>query len=151
MTGWRIGYAAAHKDIIAAINKLQSQQTTCVSGFVQRAAFEALTGPQDSVEIMRSAFEERKNYCAERLSAMPGIYCPPSDGAFYLFPDVSHYIKGSIRSDAEFCEYILENAGVAMMPGSAYQWPGSVRISIANSMENLEQAMDKLETTLNKL
>ena len=151
MTGWRIGYAAARADIIASINKIHSQQTTCVAGFIQKAAVEALTGPQNSVETMRKAFEERRDYCYNRLSAMTGVKCPKPDGAFYIFPDISGCLNDIISTDSAFCEYVLEEEGVAIMPGSAYEWPGSIRISFESSMEILIEAMDKLEAAIRKL
>ena len=153
MTGWRIGYASARRDVIAAINKIQSQQTTCVSGFIQKAAIAALTGPQEEIETMRRSFEERMNYVHGRLTAMPHITCPKAGGAFYLFADVSHYMQEGTRidSDTAFCNYLLEEAGIALMPGTAYYKPGTVRLSYAISKDDLKQAMDQMESALSRL
>lgn len=153
MTGWRIGYAAGPENVIKAMTKIQSQVTTCVSELVQRAALAALNGPQDDTERMRVEFEKRRNYLVSRLSAIPGIRFSPVEGAFYIFFDVTAYIGKTlhgfeIKSDVDFCSYILERAHVAMVPGSPFEGPGSVRIAYATSMELLEEAMDKIEKAL---
>ena len=153
MTGWRIGYAAGPEKVIKAMTKIQSQVTTCVSELVQRAALAALNGPQDDTERMRVEFEKRRNYLVSRLSAIPGIRFSPVEGAFYIFFDVTAYIGKTlhgfkIKSDVDFCSYILERAHVAMVPGSPFEAPGSVRIAYATSMELLEEAMDKIEKAL---
>ena len=153
MTGWRIGYACARRDIVAGIQRIQSQITTCVNHISQEAAYAALTGPQDDTENMRREFEKRRDYVAARIAAIPGVSCPPIEGAFYAFFDVSAYLgkklKGClIASDADFCSYILEEAGVAMMPGTPYMKPGTVRISYATSMEALKEAFDRIEKAL---
>ena len=152
MTGWRIGYAAANKEISAAMNKIQGQNISCVSPFIQKAAIEALSGPQDSIEIMRKSFEERMEYCYRRLNDMPGITCPRVNGAFYLLPDISGLLdKSGLETDVDFCNYILDEAGVAIMPGSAFYGPGTVRIAYTISMDELKEAMDLMEDAVRKL
>ncbi|MDO4478646.1 MAG: pyridoxal phosphate-dependent aminotransferase [Lachnospiraceae bacterium] len=153
MTGWRIGYAAGPQTVITAMTKIQSQITTCVSELVQKAALAALTGPQDDTEMMRQSFETRRDYVTKRLAAMPGISFTPIDGAFYVLFNVEPYIgrtmKGHvIGNDVDFCEYVLGEAHVAMVPGSAFEAPGHIRISYATSMALLEEAMNRLERVL---
>lgn len=156
MTGWRIGYAAARKDVTAAILKITSQDTTAACSISQRAALEALAGPQEEIRYMVREFGRRRDYLMQRLGEMPGIQCPAAHGAFYLFLDIrAFYGTGFesrvIRNDTDFCNYMLEEGGIAMVPGVAYGMPGHARISYATSMQNLRSAMDRLESALLKL
>ncbi len=156
MTGWRIGYAAARKDVAAAILKITSQDTTCDSSISQKAAIEALAGPQDAVDIMVREFAKRRDFLVERLKSIPGIVCPDVQGAFYLFLDVRYYFgkqygKWIIKNDHDLCDYLIEEGGVAMMHSAAYGSEGRVRISYATSRQNLEMAMDRMEAALARL
>ncbi len=156
MTGWRCGYSAAPKEYAAGISAIQSHSTSNSTTMVQWAAIEALRNNDDTVEAMTEEFSRRKDYVYGRLLAIPGITCENVDGAFYLLPDVSAYFgrknKDAVIVDAfDFCDYILSEARVAIVPGDAFLAPGRVRISYANSMENLTEAMDRMEAALAEL
>jgi len=141
MTGWRIGYTAGPEEIIKAMSKLQSQMTSNPSSISQMAALEALSGNQNSVEKMREEFEKRRDYLISRLKKIKGIKCAVPDGAFYAFPDISQIEKNSKL----FSDKLLEKAHVAVVQGSAFGAEGFVRMSYATSMENLKEAMNRLE------
>ena len=156
MTGWRIGYAAARADVIKGIIAMQSQTTSCTNAIAQRAALDALQGPQDDVAAMVAAFKERKDYVVARLNAMEGITCPDTKGAFYVYPDVQTHLGKSfketkIETAVELCQYLLDEALISTVPGEAYNVPGKLRISYSSSMENLEKAMDRMEAALKQL
>jgi len=150
MTGWRIGYAGGPTDIIKAMKKIQSQSTSNPTSISQVAAQAALEGPQDCITEMLTAFKERHDYVLDRLNGMDGIECLPSDGTFYCFPNVEGALKklSSVKNDLEFSEYLITEAGVALVPGSAFGLNGHVRISIATSMQNLQKALDRIEQVL---
>ncbi|CAK0775236.1 Aspartate/prephenate aminotransferase [Gammaproteobacteria bacterium] len=150
MTGWRIGYAAGPGEIIRAMKNIQSQSTSNPASISQVAAQEALQGPQDCIGEMRAAFKTRHDYVVERLNRIPGVECLPTDGTFYCFPRVSRVIDrlAGIHNDIDLAEYLMERAGVALVPGSAFGLHGYVRLSIATSMENLRQALERLNTSL---
>ncbi len=150
MTGWRIGYAGGPADIIKAMKKVQSQSTSNPTSISQYAAEAALSGSQSCIAEMLVHFKQRHDYVLERLNAMPGITCLPSDGTFYLFPDVSKAIKAidGINTDSELAEYLIKKASVAIVPGSAFGLDGHARLSIATSMENLTKALDRIEAAL---
>ncbi|MBK1725020.1 pyridoxal phosphate-dependent aminotransferase [Thiocystis violacea] len=146
MTGWRIGYAGGPVEVIKAMKKVQSQSTSNPTSISQVAAQAALEGPQECVGIMLKAFMERHDYVVERLNQMPGIECIPTDGTFYVFPRVQGLIErlDGVGNDLELAEHLIERAGVALVPGSAFGLGGHVRISIATSRANLEQALDRI-------
>lgn len=153
MTGWRIGYAAARPDVIKGMMAVQSQTTSSASAISQKAAAAALQGPQQDLWNMVDAFRRRRDYVVGRLNAMPGIACPAVKGAFYVFPDVRPCLGKSfggrrLETAVELCEYLLDEALVAAVPGEAFQMPGKIRISYSNSMENLEKALDRIEKAL---
>jgi aspartate aminotransferase len=147
MTGWRIGYAAGPADIIKAMKKIQSQSTSNPTSISQVAAQTALEGPQECISEMLVHFKERHDYVVERLNKMPGVECIPTDGTFYCFPNVAKAIEGidGVNDDLELAEYLIEQAGVAAVPGAAFGLGGHIRLSIATSMENLTNALDRLE------
>ncbi len=156
MTGWRVGYVAARRDIIRAINSIQGQMTSGTCSVSQKAAVEALSGPQDVVAVMRSEFDKRRAYAHKRLNAMRGITCADSKGAFYLMPNVTGLLgksyKGKPIPDAvALAGLLLEEALIALVPGEAYNYPGHLRISYSNSMQNLETALDRMEEVLRQL
>lgn len=157
MTGWRLGYAAAPKEIARAMASLQGHTTSNSTTFVQWAGLEALRGPQQSLADMKEQFDRRRRYMVDRLSRLPGVTCPTPEGAFYLMPDVSSYYgkktaDGKIITDSkDFCNYILEAAHVAVVPGAAFEAPNCIRISYSNSMEDIELAMDQFEQALTQL
>lgn len=146
MTGWRIGYAGGPLEVIKAMGKVQSQSTSNPNSIAQVAAQAALEGPQDCIGVMLKAFKERHDFVLERLNAIPGIDCLPTDGTFYLFPRVQGAIDriSGVNNDLDFAEMLLEKAGVALVPGTAFGLSGYVRISIATSPSNLEQAVERI-------
>ena len=150
MTGWRIGYAGGPAEVIKAMTKVQSQSTSNPTSISQVAAQAALNGPQDCIGVMLKAFKERHDFVVDRLNRIPGIDCLPTDGTFYVFPRVQQAIEHlpGINNDLELAEYLLERAGVALVPGSAFGLAGHVRISIATSPGNLEQALDRIATAV---
>jgi aspartate aminotransferase len=146
MTGWRIGYAAGPETLIKAMKKIQSQSTSNPASISQAAAQAALEGDQKCITDMLQAFKIRHDRVIQGLNAIEGIRCLPSQGTFYAFPDVHGLIErlDGINNDVELAEYILEHAGVALVPGSAFGSPGYMRLSYATSMENLEEALQRL-------
>ncbi|WP_078119333.1 pyridoxal phosphate-dependent aminotransferase [Thiosocius teredinicola] len=146
MTGWRIGYAAGPADIIKAMKKIQSQSTSNPTSISQYAAEAALNGPQECIGEMLVQFKKRHDHVVERLNAMPGIECLPTDGTFYVFPSVKGLIDAidEVHDDLQLAEHLIVNAGVALVPGTAFGLSGHVRISIATSMENLDNALDRI-------
>ena len=156
MTGWRIGYAAGPANIIKAMEILQSQSTSNATSISQYAAEAALSGSQDCIKPMVTAFKERHKYVVDRFNAMPGLSCLMAGGAFYAFPDARAAItnlyktgKISAATDMAFAEYLLEKFDVAVVPGSAFGAEGYFRISFATSMDNLRVALDRIEKALN--
>jgi len=144
MTGWRIGYGAGPEELIGAMGRIQGHYTSNPNSIAQKAALEAITGDQSSVEIMVKAFTERCNYIVQRMKKMPGIKLEEPQGAFYLFP----YIGEIQKDDFGFCNDLLEKQQVALVPGSAFGAPGYVRISFATSLEDIEEGMDRIEQFL---
>ena len=147
MTGWRLGYAAAPEPLIKAMKKIQGQSTSNPTSFAQLGGAEALNGDQQCVRDMVKVFKERHDYVVGRLNRGNGVRCLPAQGAFYAFPDVRGAIAGldGVDDDLQLAEYLIEKAGVALVPGTAFGAPGYVRLSFATSMENLEKALDRLD------
>jgi aspartate aminotransferase len=146
MTGWRLGYAAGPVDVIKAMTTIQSQSTTSACTISQAAARAALTGDQTSVREMCAEFRRRHEYVLGRLNRIAGFRSIPAGGTFYLFPNV----EGAMRmkraaTDIELCERLLDGAGVALVPGSAFGAPGHLRLSFAASLETLGDALARLE------
>jgi len=155
MTGWRIGYAAGPEAIIKAMEILQSQSTSNPTSISQVAAQAALEGPQECIQPMVKAFIERHAFVIDRFNQMPGLNCIKAGGAFYAFPDARAAIenlfkKGKIpvATDLALADYLLDEFGVAVVPGSAFGAEGYFRISFATSMENLKNALDRIERAL---
>ncbi len=150
MTGWRIGYAAGPANIIKAMKKIQSQSTSNPTSISQYAAEAALNGSQQCIADMMVQFKQRHDYVVDRLNKMPGVNCLSTDGTFYVFPSVTGLIDAidGVNDDLELAEYLIEKAGVALVPGSAFGSPGFARISIATSMENLSNALDRIEKVI---
>jgi len=149
MTGWRIGYAAGPEPLIKAMTDIQSQNTSNACSIAQAAALAALTGDQACVAAMTQVFKQRHDWVVQELNALPGITCLPADGTFYAFVDVSLAMSQlQIVSDSEFCEYLLQKVGVALVPGSAFGTPGHVRMSFAASNETLAAALQRLAQAL---
>jgi aspartate aminotransferase len=150
MTGWRIGYAAGPEDLIRAMAKVQGQSTSGACTISQAAATAALDGPQDCVADMRMQFKRRYEYLLGALNAIDGVDCPECDGAFYAFPSFEAVIERlpDIRDDVELAAWLLEHAGVGLVPGTAFGAPGRLRLSFATSMENLELCVSRIERAL---
>lgn len=154
MTGWRIGYAAGDERVIQAAAKIQSQGTSCPSSISQAAAAAALSGGADCVAPMLAAFARRRRLVVDGLNAVAGVRCPPVEGAFYAFADAAEAVArlaadGKIPrpDDVALCEYLLE-AGVAVVPGSAFGCGGAFRVSFAASDEDLKKALDRIGSAL---
>ena len=146
MTGWRIGYAGGPAPLISAMKTIQSQSTSNPCSIAQKAAVAALNGGEDSVRMMVKAFHERHDYLVQRLMAIPGIDVIPADGTFYIFPSVQAIIeRRGYANDIEFSEKLLNEVGVALVPGSAFGTEGCIRLSFATSMEILCDAMDRIQ------
>lgn len=156
MTGWRIGYAAGPKWIIDGANKIQSHSTSNASTISQYAAVEALNGPQFEISKMKAEFQRRRNYILRKFESMPGITCQKPDGAFYVFPNISSYVgkkykKIYIRNSYGLASYLLNEANVVTIPGAAYGMENYIRLSYANSMDQIEEGMDRIEKALSQL
>lgn len=156
MTGWRIGYAAGPAEIIAAMDKIQTQNVSNPVSFCQKAAVEALLGPQDSVQKMIAEFNRRRRYIVDRLNAMEGIICSMPKGAFYAFPNVTGLFgkkwgEKQISNSSDVTDFLLEEAKVAVVAGSAFGDDNYVRFAYANSMKNIEKGMDQIQMALKKL
>ena len=152
MTGWRIGYAAGPETLIKAMKKVQSQSTSNPTSISQVAAQAALEGDQGCVQTMLKAFKQRHDYVVEALNGIQGVECLPSQGAFYSFPNMQAAIDrlDGINNDVELAEYLLNEAGVALVPGSAFGAEGYMRLSFATSLENLQQAIGRIADRLGK-
>lgn len=146
MTGWRIGYAAGPEDLIAAMRKVQGQSTSCAGSVSQAAAAAALDGPQDCVEQMRLSFQKRYDYFRAALNGIPGVDCPSCEGAFYAFPSFQGVIDAiaALNNDVDLAEWLMEEAGVSTVPGSAFGAPGHLRLSYAASLEYLQDAVKRI-------
>jgi aspartate aminotransferase len=156
MTGWRIGYTGAAAEVVAGMNRVQNHEISHPASISQKAAVEALNGQQESVELMRVAFDERRRYMVERLNALEGVRCVLPHGAFYAYPDVSAlYGRGAgqrqITDSAALCEYLLEEAHTACVPGAGFGTRDHIRLSYATSMANIEKAMDRIQMALGGL
>jgi len=151
MTGWRIGYAAGPQPLIAAMKKIQSQSTSNPTSISQVAAQAALEGDQQCVRDMVKVFKQRHDYMVKALNEIDGIECLAGDGTFYVFPDFSGMqTKLNCKTDTDLAEKLLE-AGVALVPGSAFGTPGHMRISFATSDENLQKAVTRLTAASSSL
>ncbi len=149
MTGWRIGYAAGPADLIKAMKKVQSQSTSGACSIAQAAAAAALNGDQQCVADMTTAFKSRHDWLLAALNKLPGVTCLPSDGTFYAFPDMREAMQAlGCKDDIEFTAKLLDEAKVALVPGSAFGAPGHMRLSYATSMEMLESAVSRISELL---
>ncbi|MCG0278857.1 MAG: aminotransferase class I/II-fold pyridoxal phosphate-dependent enzyme, partial [Thermanaeromonas sp.] len=149
MTGWRLGYGLMHKDLAARVAQLMVNSNSCTAAFVQIAGIEALTGPQDAVYAMVAEFKRRRDIIVEGLNSIPGITCKKPVGSFYVFPNV----KSFGRPSKEIADFLLEEAGVAVLGGTAFgeYGEGYLRLSYANSVENIQKALNRIEDVLKKL
>ncbi|HEY9183402.1 MAG TPA: pyridoxal phosphate-dependent aminotransferase [Gammaproteobacteria bacterium] len=149
MSGWRIGYAAGPSAVIKAMTSLQGQSTTNACTISQAAAREALLGDQSCVREMRNEFKHRHDFFYAGIRRLPGFDCVPASGTFYLFPNVEAAMRAKrVASDVELCERLLEEVGLALVPGTAFGAPGHLRLSFAASMATLRAALERLEDFL---
>ncbi len=149
MTGWRIGYCGGPKEIIAAMAIIQGQSTSNPSSISQKAATAALNGDQRCVADMARAFKERHDFVVAGLNSLPGVSCLPGAGTFYAFPDVRGAMRNlGLRDDNAFCEYLLNEALVAVVAGSGFGAPGHMRMSFACGRETLEKAIARMRAVL---
>jgi aspartate aminotransferase len=146
MTGWRIGYAGGPAALIEAMCIIQSQSTSNPTSISQVAAEEALNGDQAFIDTMLVEFKKRHDFVVAELNGIDGIECLPTDGTFYVFPNVTKLLNRlGIEDDLAYSEFLIEKAGVALVPGTAFGSPGHIRISIATSMSNLENALARIK------
>ena len=156
MTGWRIGYAAGPEEIIAAVTKLQSQNTSNPTSIAQKAAVEALNGNQDGVAEMAAEFSKRRDVIVEKLNATPGITCMNPQGAFYVFPDISalfgrSYQGRAISDSSDLTAYLLDEADIAVVPGADFGHDDHIRLSYATSMKNIEEGLKRIKRAVMNL
>lgn len=156
MTGWRLGYMAAPKELVQACDKFQAQFTSATSSITQRASIAALTGSLEATREMVKAFRERRDYVTDALNSMPGVKMNVPDGAFYAFPNISSFIGKSdgetvINNDEDFSMYLLHKAHVTTVNGGAFGNPNCIRISTATSIDKLKKAMERIKTALARL
>ncbi|NOY78998.1 MAG: pyridoxal phosphate-dependent aminotransferase [Calditrichaeota bacterium] len=156
MTGWRIGYAAGPREIISAMIKIQGHSTSNPNTIAQWASVAALSHDAKEVRDMVAEFQKRRDYVYRRLSQMPGIHCRKPEGTFYIFPKVSDYFGKTyhsyrISNSFDFCQFLLEEEKVALIPGGAFGMDSFVRISFATSFQEIEEGMDRIERGLTKL
>ncbi len=145
MTGWRIGFGLVPAAVVGAMTKLQSHSTSNPTSIAQKAAVEALRGPQDSVGIMLAEYRKRRDFVVERLRAIPGVTCAEPRGAFYAYPNLSVVLgKNGIMSSLQLSERLLADAHVAVVPGEAFGTDQHVRISYATSMTELERGLERI-------
>ena len=149
MTGWRIGYLAAGRDIAAQVNKIQSQSTSNPTSISQAASVEALVGPQDTIDHMVKEFNTRRDLLVDLLTKIDGLTCYRPVGSFYAFPDFSAlYGKSfqgqSVAGSVEFCKFILKEAKVALVPGVAFGADNNIRLSFATTQENIRQGVERI-------
>lgn len=149
MTGWRLGYAVVPPELVDPIVGLIVNSVSCTATFIQHAGIDALTGPQDSIASMVAEFKKRRDLIVDGLNAIPGISCRRPKGAFYVFPNV----KKLGMDSAQLANYLLNEAGVATLSGADFgkYGEGYLRLSYANSMENIEKALKKIEMAVAKL
>jgi aspartate aminotransferase len=154
MTGWRIGFCLAPPDVIEGMATLQGQSTTNAAAVSQAAALAAIEGPGDELESMRLEFDKRRKFMVGALRAMPGVTCVEPQGAFYAFPDLTAFLgKRSplgrlIEDDLAMCQYLIEEAKIAVVPGSAFFAPGFVRLSYATAQANIDKGLSRMARAL---
>ena len=144
MTGWRIGFVLAPARVIGAMVKLQSHATSNPTSIAQKAAVEALRGPQESVATMLAEYARRRDFVVERLRAIPGVRCAEPRGAFYAYPNIGVALRNGMSSSVQFAEKLLARAAVAVVPGEAFGTDRHVRISYATSMHELARGLERL-------
>ncbi|MGB4845062.1 MAG: aminotransferase class I/II-fold pyridoxal phosphate-dependent enzyme, partial [Ferruginibacter sp.] len=153
MTGWRLGYIAADATVAKACEKIQGQVTSGTNAVTQRAAITALTGDMKPTAMMVTEFTKRRKRVLELVAEIPGMVCSEPQGAFYIFPEVSNFFgktdgEEKIENADDLCMYLLNKAHVSTVTGKAFGAPNCIRLSFANSMENIEKGFAKIKTAL---
>lgn len=151
MTGWRVGWMIGPEDIMSAAARLQSHATSNVANICQQAALAALTGPQETVEEMRSAFNKRRKLMYEMIAGIPGVSCLEPMGAFYVFPDVRDALTEEVSTTAKLGEALIEEAGVAVVPGESFGAPGFIRLSYALGEPDIERGITRMGELIGSL
>jgi len=154
MTGWRIGYAAAPLDVAEGMERLQGQSTSNPGAVSQQAALRALTGDAGPAREMRARFAARRDLVVERLARIPGLSLAPPDGAFYVFPDLSERISAAgngVRDSTGLCDFLIDDAKVVCVPGSAFGMEGHIRISYAIGEREIVEGLDRMEASLDRM
>ena len=152
MTGWRIGFALTPEHLASAMGKLQSHSTSNPTSIAQKAAVEALSGPQDSIPVMLAEYRKRRDFVVPRLRRIPGVTCNMPEGAFYAYPNISCALgRNGINTTLDFADRLLKEAFVAVVPGEAFGTDQHIRISYATSMAELERGLDRLQTFIEKV
>jgi aspartate aminotransferase len=152
MTGWRVGFALAPAPIIGAMMKLQSHSTSNPTSIAQKAAVEAMRGPQESIGVMLAEYRRRRDFVVNRLLQIPGISITMPKGAFYAYPNISvAYRSGKVKNSLQFATALLDQAQVAVVPGEAFGTDDHVRISYATSMTELERGLDRIHKFIDGL
>lgn len=157
MTGWRLGYMAGPKEIVDAVSKIQSQETSAPSSISQKAGIAAYTGTMKPVHDMVKEFKKRRDFVVTSLRAIDGVECFSPSGAFYVFPDIHRFLgmhteQGEkIETSTDLAMFLLEKHGVATVPGDAFGEPGGIRLSYASSMKDLTEAIERLKDGLSSL
>ena len=152
MTGWRLGYAVAHEEIIKALAKIQSHSTSNPSSIAQVAALEALSGDESDVRKMYEAYRERRAWLVSAINRVEGFCCNDPDGAFYVYPSIQAFLgKGGVHDSQSFATFLLDEARVAVVPGAAFGLDPYVRISYATSMERIREGVARMEQAVKKL
>lgn len=149
MTGWRVGWMVAPKDITAAAAKLQSHTTSNINNIAQRAAIAALTGPQEDIQNFKKAFKKRRDLILNHIKNIPLFSCPTPDGAFYVYPDVTGAMRNlNIPTSADFATYLLKKIHVATVPGEAFCAPGHIRLSYALEDSKIQEGLERIQSLL---
>jgi len=152
MTGWRLGYILGPAELVKSINKLQSHSTSNPTSIAQKAALEALNGPQESVQEMLAEYRRRRDYVIPTLRGIEGVSCPEPDGAFYAYPNISSaFGKAGIKTPIDFAQKLLKEAHVAVVPGEAFGTDQHVRISYAASMADIEEGLGRIKNFIENL
>jgi aspartate aminotransferase len=145
MTGWRLGYSLAPKELVDAMVKLQSQSVSNTNSITQYAGLAAMRGPMDSAAAMLAEYARRRERIVAGVRAIPGITCTKPEGAFYVFPNVSAHFRPTMPDSATVARQLLEREHVALVPGEGFGAPGHLRISYATSMDRIDEGLRRLE------
>jgi aspartate aminotransferase len=151
MTGWRIGYSLAPEEWTRAMLTVESHSTGNASSIAQAAGIEALSGPQESVDAMLAEYKRRRDWLIPQLQSIPGFKCTMPDGAFYAFPDIRGCLKGSIKTSADFCKLLINEAHTVVTDGAGFGTEGFIRLSYATSLERLEEAIKRIRSVAEKI